>query len=275
MSNNFVPPAPILRYPEEGNSLFDFGYLWAQRFPRIQSAVKLRLKFYPIQKRMLQFGGAILWEHTKNLARYIDEFFSEHSKFKELEQNFGTLSYYDFVSGSLSFNALFYALTRCLKPEVIVETGVAAGLGSLGWLWALDKNKKGQLISFDLPPSVETDDYSLCRDQSWKYRPKDSSSGWAIPDSLRSRWELTLGDSCEEVGRFVKTCDLFDIFFHDSRHTYQHMKTEFNLVKDKVRQGGLILADDAGPNPAFVELAAELGTKCYFYNNDVGGLRVP
>ena len=46
---------------------------------------------------------------------------------------------------------LLYFLARKLKPEIIVETGVAAGWSSLAFLRALSKNGFGKLYSSDFP----------------------------------------------------------------------------------------------------------------------------
>ena len=62
------------------------------------------------------------------------------------------------VPFSLSFLAIFraeattlYALCRKLKPDVVVETGVASGVSSSYILCALHENEHGQLYSIDVP----------------------------------------------------------------------------------------------------------------------------
>ena len=67
---------------------------------------------------------------------------------------------------------------------------------------------------------------------------------------------------------------LIDIFFHDSLHTYEHMAQEFSIVKRLVRQGGIIIADDAAYNKAFRELAEKLGRQVFTMEDDLQALRV-
>ncbi len=47
--------------------------------------------------------------------------------------------------------SFLYAIVRSLKPETVLETGVASGLASAYILLALRQNKKGKLYSIDLP----------------------------------------------------------------------------------------------------------------------------
>lgn len=56
------------------------------------------------------------------------------------------------IGGSISIELglLLYVLARALKPEVVVETGVANGISSSFILKALDENARGRLCSVDL-----------------------------------------------------------------------------------------------------------------------------
>ena len=64
----------------------------------------------------------------------------------------------------------WYAIARELGPEIVVETGIKDGLGSVLLLRALERNaaegRPGRLISFDLYPD----------------------KGWLVPPRLRARW---------------------------------------------------------------------------------------
>jgi Methyltransferase domain len=268
--------AAQLTWLGEGEQVFRWQNVMRQRWPRVQGAAKVLWRYHQTYRKSLQFLGELLPEHKQRFASYWDEYFIETQKHLEFARMFGPFSFYDFVFGGiLGFNPLFYVITRALQPAVAIETGVAAGFSSVAWLQALHRNAKGTLISFDLPPSVETDDFMLYRNHCWKYRPPGRSSGWSVPENLKDRWELILGDSCQKLAEEVPRIGLIDIFIHDSRHTYEHMRREFELVKNSVRQGGLILADDAIMNAAFRELAENLGTKAFVLNDDLMGLRVP
>ena len=61
---------------------------------------------------------------------------------------------------------LIYVIVRLLRPNCIVETGVAAGVSSTFILEALNRNDRGELYSIDLPSTARCED-------GWKY--------WAPP----------------------------------------------------------------------------------------------
>jgi len=44
-----------------------------------------------------------------------------------------------------------------------------------------------------------------------------------------------------------------DIFIHDSLHTYEHMKFEFEEAYPHLRANGFLISDDASWNSAFAE----------------------
>lgn len=134
-----------------------------------------------------------------------------------------------------------YALTRVLRPEVVVETGVANGISSSFILKALDNNGKGTLYSIDL-----------------HYRegvtvPLGRKLGWVIPEELRHRWSLLLGESTKVLPRLLHDLGFVDIFLHDSRHTYRTMMKEYAIAWPYLRRGGLLLSHDVKLNDAFLD----------------------
>jgi methyltransferase family protein len=80
--------------------------------------------------------------------------------------------------------AVLYAVVRAMKPGVIVETGVACGISSAHILRALAANRTGTLYSIDLPNV-----------QEGSALPEGCTSGWMVPEALRRRWTLRIGDS--------------------------------------------------------------------------------
>ena len=54
-------------------------------------------------------------------------------------------------SATSELAAITYSLVRLLKPELVVETGVGAGVSSWTILSAMEENRTGNLISIDLP----------------------------------------------------------------------------------------------------------------------------
>ncbi len=129
-----------------------------------------------------------------------------------------------------------YQLCKEIKPDIVIETGVAYGVSSSYILQALNDNNKGKLISID---SI--------------FRPWQSKEmiGSAIPTSLKSRWELCLGSSDKLLNEIFQQYPKIDLFLHDSLHTYQNMMFEFKKSWSRINPGGYLLSDDILGNNAF------------------------
>jgi cephalosporin hydroxylase len=134
-----------------------------------------------------------------------------------------------------------YAAVLALRPETIVETGVASGVSSAYFLLALARNQKGTLHSVELGDS--------------SYLPPGRTTGWVVPDSLRARWQLHISDSAAILPDLLGQLGRVDMFIHDSLHTYENMKVEFALAYPYLKRGDLLLADDALWNAAFADFA--------------------
>jgi predicted O-methyltransferase YrrM len=132
-----------------------------------------------------------------------------------------------------------YLACRLIDPDVIVETGVAYGVSSAFILKALEENGRGTLYSVDLPPVR---------------RESDRSWGVAVPDELRGRWRPHRGTSARVLPRLLREIPKVDLFVHDSLHTHRNMRREFDTVWPRLRNGGVIIADDVERNRAFGEL---------------------
>ena len=146
--------------------------------------------------------------------------------------------------------ALLYALVRAVRPEAVVETGTASGVSSMFLLAALERNGAGRLVSIDLPFSfaehrllplvegadIETDYASPI--------PPGKEPGWAVPDELRHRWDLRLGDARELLPKALAELGSVGLFFHDSLHLREHMLFEFETAWPYLADGGILAADD-------------------------------
>lgn len=151
---------------------------------------------------------------------------------------------------------LLYALVRALRPDLVLETGVGAGVSSTYILCALEENRQGRLFSIDLP-------YLDANGQT-------TEPGWAIPDELKFRWRLDSGKSHEKLPPALEELKSVDIFFHDSEHSYSNMKWEFETIWPYLRQGGILLADDVYANNAFFEFCKSLRARPALYGRRLG-----
>lgn len=135
-----------------------------------------------------------------------------------------------------------YLLVRLVKPNHMVETGVSAGVSSAYILSAMEDNNRGRLHSIDLPPDN---------------LPKGKTVGWVVPNRLKNRWSLHIGNALGLLEPLLSDIGIIDCFVHDSLHTYDHMTWEFSTAWKYLRPGGLFLSHDVGANDAFFDFMSE------------------
>ena len=136
---------------------------------------------------------------------------------------------------------LLYLSTRVTRPRTVVETGPYNGASSAFILRALEDNGDGRLHSFDLPEARDALGH-----------PAGREPGWLVPDELRNRFEVTLGDTRKTLGPALGRLGEIDLFFHDSLHTARHMLFEFRSAWPHLRSGGVLVSDDVFWNAAFL-----------------------
>lgn len=144
-----------------------------------------------------------------------------------------------------------YLITRILRPKILVETGVSSGVSTAFILKGLSDNKNGKLYSIDLPNS----------DPDGVIIPKGKPPGWVVPDELRDKHELIIGDSKVELPKLLEKLKTIDWFFHDSLHTYEFMSWEYEQAWAHIRKEGILLSDDITWNAAFSDFVEKVGAK--------------
>jgi hypothetical protein len=159
---------------------------------------------------------------------------------------------------------VLYSLTRLLKPDAVVETGVAGGITSAFILTALRDNARGTLFSIDLPT------VGLVSDGLEYWRPPENKPGWLIPDPLRVRWNLILGGAQDKLGSLLAELGEVGIFLHDSLHTFRHQRFEYNTAWPHIMPGGLLLSHDV--SAPYLELCSRL-RKVPIRFKKLGGIR--
>ncbi|MCL6480455.1 MAG: class I SAM-dependent methyltransferase [Firmicutes bacterium] len=154
---------------------------------------------------------------------------------------------------------LQYALIRAVQPDAVVETGVANGVSSAYLLLALQTNGRGRLHSIEVGDAA--------------FLPKGKTVGWVVPDWLRERWQLHIGDSTKVLPALLPRIAPIDVFIHDSLHTYEHMMEEFVCTYPFLRPYGFLLADDALWNESFREFSDQVKARYARILHGVGFLR--
>jgi Methyltransferase domain len=148
----------------------------------------------------------------------------------------GPASFAGFNDGDTALVRAIWCLVRHLKPQQVVETGVAHGFTSRMILEALTRNGAGKLSSIDRPPL----------DPGTRARV-----GIAVPPELRNRWELLAGSSRQCLPGVIGRLGAIDLFVHDSLHTERNVRFELDRAWAALRPGGAMVIDDIDSNAGF------------------------
>lgn len=163
------------------------------------------------------------------------------------------------LTGAGRVRALFlYVATRLRPPTTVIETGCATGWDSALILQALERNERGKLYSIDIP-AREGRFSQLGPAQGL---PEGLEPGPMIPDGVRHRWSLIVGNTRLKLMPLLEELGDIDVFFHDSDHTYVHMMWEYTTAWPYLASDGLLISDDISWNTAFWDFAKGAG-RCF------------
>jgi predicted O-methyltransferase YrrM len=199
----------------------------------------------------------------KTYLKELDEkIFNETVTFVELMENENEkiLSKINVKLGGGANQKLLFFLTRFLKPDIVLETGVAAGHSSKVILKALEKNKKGVLFSSDFP--------------YFRIKNPEKYIGILLDEKLKKNWNLAIeGDEINLKG-FFKTIKKVDLFHYDSDKSYKGKKKVFNLIIEKMSEGSIMIFDDIQDDTFFIDIVAEydFNFKVFNFENKFIGL---
>jgi hypothetical protein len=122
------------------------------------------------------------------------------------------------------------------------QTGCSWGGSAAFLLAALHKNAHGCLVSIDLPASETV--------QMKEVGVRNSDIGALIPSTLRSRWNLIIGDARSCLPKLLTETDA-DIFIHDSLHTTPHQAFDYETARSLMKNNTVIASDDIRWNDSF------------------------
>lgn len=143
--------------------------------------------------------------------------------------------------GDRRFVRFAWCVARHLRPNRVIETGVARGLTTAVLLDALEQNVQGHLWSVDLPPLLEVG--------------LSDETGAAVSERLCHRWTLVRGSSRRVLPGLVNTVGRIELFVHDSMHTTRNVNFELECVWPALAPGGVILIDDVEKNAGMAALS--------------------
>ena len=199
-------------------------------------AIAARWKLRKAEISQFEFISRLTQTDTDNIANVYAKLNSHTLLYEHLRKCKKVIGN---LSQDYSEKETLYTITRIRKPDIVVETGVAQGVSSTFILQALEDNGRGQLYSIDLPPTGRR-----LADGMAYTMPSGKQSGWMIPNSLRHRWHLILGETSKELLPLLQQLGEIDIFLHDSLHTFENMRFEYETAWPFIAKDGLLLSHD-------------------------------
>lgn len=176
------------------------------------------------------------------LSAELDEVMADiNARLTERGLNTGRFTYGWYSDAETLLCRAVWCVTRHIKPEVVIETGVAHGVTSRIVLEALSRNDLGHLWSIDLPFPFDS--------------RLHAETGVAVSDACRSRWTYLEGSSRQRLPQLTATAGQVQMFIHDSLHTARNTLFEMERIAAVMPPGGVMLVDDIGSHDGFPTFA--------------------
>ncbi len=220
------------------------------------------LDLFFLKKRVTNFKGIKL-EDWNNFALRLSPKLNIESE-RYLKSHLSKLSLIEknipFKMGGAAAIRICYFLVRFLKPDTVLETGVAIGNSSRAILSGLKINKKGILYSSDLP--------YLSQKNATKY------IGIIVEKKLKSKWKLFVGQDIENLTLINKKINKIDFLHYDSDKSYHGRKVAIELIENKLSSDYILMMDDIEDNPFFLDFVKtrKLPYKIFIVDNKYVGL---
>jgi predicted O-methyltransferase YrrM len=136
----------------------------------------------------------------------------------------------------------WYAVVRILKPQLIVETGVDKGLGTVALAAAVLKNGKGRVVGTDINPNA----------------------GALLSGQYRTVAEIMYGDSIKSLEKLTD----IDLFINDSDHSIEYECAEYQTIVKRLSPKAIIIADNAHVGTALMDWAETNGWQFLFWKEE-------
>ncbi|MCI4336958.1 MAG: class I SAM-dependent methyltransferase [Thermoplasmata archaeon] len=148
--------------------------------------------------------------------------------------------------GEIAAPLELYALVRLLRPRHVVEVGVSSGVSSAYLLAALERNRQGTLHSVDRPKRPVAPKSNDRARSSWSL-PAGRWPGWAVPASLRPRWDLRVGDKALVLPLLAEELNEVGLFVYDVPHHDRAARGEFRRIGARMPTGAVAISDHGTP----------------------------
>ncbi|MFH1509082.1 MAG: class I SAM-dependent methyltransferase [bacterium] len=141
----------------------------------------------------------------------------------------------------------WYAIVRQMKPKIVVETGVYNGLGSVLLCYAIMKNSKegyqGKYYGTEINPK----------------------GGLLLGEKYKKYGEILYGDSIKSLKNLDEE---IDIFINDSDHSPNYEYQEYQVIKNKLSEKGVLLGDNSHCSDKLSKFSLENNRQFMFFSEE-------
>jgi hypothetical protein len=191
--------------------------------------------------------SAITGAEYHTVIKYIDEAQSDMELKNTIKTAISNSPFKRYADKEVRFGRRlgWYAFVRIMKPEIVVETGVDKGLGSILLCAALLRNKKegfnGKYFGTDINPDA----------------------GYILSGQYESLGKILYGDSISSLSEFP---DKIDLFINDSEHSADYEYQEYVTIKKLITDKTIILGDNSHSTCKLADFSIEMGRSFVFFN---------
>ena len=139
----------------------------------------------------------------------------------------------------------WYAITRAIKPKLVIETGVEHGVGSCILASALLRNE-----AEGFPGRYIGTEISL-------------SSGKLFSGKYSTVGEIRFGDSIKTLEKIQSEIDLF---INDSDHSADYEALEYKTIAKKLSQVSIVLGDNSHSTNELLKFSITQGRRFVFFS---------
>jgi predicted O-methyltransferase YrrM len=199
------------------------------------------------QQHLVWFLVAVTGREPKEIRGYLDELTGDHALAEHIRTSTASADRRYLADREVRYGRRlgWYGLIRALRPAHVVESGVDKGLGSCVIAAALLRNAEegapGRLSGLDINPEAGY----LLHSEPWS-----------------SVVDLTIGDSLRTIPAMTTPIDLF---LHDSNHSVQHERDEFDAVEAKLADGAVLASDNSAVTDVLPSHAERTGRKFLYF----------
>lgn len=185
-------------------------------------------------------------------AEVVERHYSESEKVEQyIERKLGSRDLWALTPDK---QRAMYAIVKTLKPSLAVETGVGPGSSTTVILSAIGRGRLHS-IDYGIKYGNEKETYPV---------------GFLIPERLKGKWKLHIGDSAELLEPLLDSLGRIDMFYHDSTHEEKHVRFEITNAWEHIVRG-VILIDNYQWTSAPEKLSRKVGAGLTELSGKAGG----